>query len=401
MSGVDLNQKVKDIMEKYKDKIAEVKQSQDSQGIKNKVDAVLQRYEPQIKYFFETNKSGIARPAAIAPPIAPLARPVAPLPRPVAPRAAPSAPSAPSARPPIAPLARRVASTITAPPIAPLIALTRKNPHLSFAPSNDIIAKLTPADNAVLDGNNIDAIETWVEAKRLEFKIPLIEENIATKVLEKLDEETIGDFFKDTFNGFERMVSSSYKNDCLIHSLLNALSPTFRKINLNNNEDTDKNKIASYFRRTILPIIYNNQITGSNNTKATKLRIQSELKKNGALDIDVAGVFSEKYNVNIFLKDRDNTINPGKNAIWYLLTPKAIVKKNATNKERTTAGLLAQTSAPVILLYNPGKNHFEAIRDPTNNTYIFEYNLIQDWYAIEEAKVQAGGKRFTRRRPKA
>ena len=81
-------------------------------------------------------------------------------------------------------------------------------------------------DEQLIQAFSHDAIERWVSVKANSME----KREGATRTVKELQSYQLPKESKDLFTGFERMVSSPNKNDCLIHSLLTSLSATFRTL---------------------------------------------------------------------------------------------------------------------------------------------------------------------------
>ena len=84
----------------------------------------------------------------------------------------------------------------------------------------------------------------------------------------------------------------------------------------------------------------------------------------GDLDVSILGKLGEKYHFGVFLRDR-----PRLETKWIFIGDN---DKNATT--------------PFIMIYNPDNLHFEAIRYPDDNTYIFPRQYLHDWFSIRLAR---------------
>ena len=143
---------------------------------------------------------------------------------------------------------------------------------------------------------------------------------------------------------YQVMHSSANKYDCLIHSLLTALSSTiFAKLH-----QSDKDIIADYFRRNILfeLVIENRDIVPSITDE-----MLNEIPGEGPLDFEVIRIISIKYKINFLVKDRG--------AAW------VFSDFNPSN--------------PGILIYNPGQGHYESIRYEPSDAYIFSNAQMVKW----------------------
>ena len=154
---------------------------------------------------------------------------------------------------------------------------------------------------------------------------------------------------------YQRMQSSGNENDCLVHSLLTALSSTFRTLDVNG-----KNEIASKFRRKTLVALYDKLINTKNNQreKAEPILMKRDLAGSSPLDSVIAGQFGLEYHIGIFIRDRNNTK-------WIFM-----------GDDRASS---------FIILYNSEGRHYEAVRKSTNQ-YIFNMKIIKIWLA--RAKIE-------------
>ena len=207
---------------------------------------------------------------------------------------------------------------------------------------------LTQADNTLLGSRNYNAINIWVNTKVNELSL------LGTHSTERKETTPVSiikpNEYDETlvFSNFERMISSSNNQDCLIHSLLTSLSGAFRQLN-----KTGKDCIATYFRLYIMVPIVDESTT----IPEEKKRYIADLKEKGLpLDVNLAEIFGKKFNISIFVRDRDE--------FGWLYLAKA--PKILPDRE-------------VIVIYNPGAGHFEAVRDSRNNQYIFPYKLVESW----------------------
>jgi hypothetical protein len=255
---------------------------------------------------------------------------------------------------PVAPLPATAPSPLTtpAPPAGqqvPALAAQAQAPCTFFNNTQVIPRPLTEADNILLGSSDYKAIDTWVNTKVNELSLQgtrsTEDKNTTIRSIIRPDEydETL------PFSTFERMVSSGNNQDCLIHSLLTSLSRAFRQLN-----KTGKDCIATYFRLYIMVPIVERSTTVS---EADKNQYVTQLNAQYSdLDVNLAAIFGDKFNISIFVKDR---VQFG----WLYL---AKAPKELPDRE-------------VIVIYNPGAGHFEAVRDSSNNQYIFQYKLVESW----------------------
>lgn len=228
------------------------------------------------------------------------------------------------------------------------------------APTPVTTRAITASNTAVKAANSYEAIETWVRAKIGELNIA--QEYIGTEAntrpvlnLTVNDKLLDVDFPNGTIN-YQRMQTSGNDNDCLIHAILTALSPSFRTLT-----KEGKDPIASYFRQKVLSDIFTD-IRDSRNKKREISRMIDDLHSTINLDTTVIGEFGLKYNIGVFVRDRGVQPGHGLNLSW-------------NYEGNDTPGV------QYIMIYNPGNNHYEAIRYVPENRYIFEPNdTIKEWH---------------------
>jgi len=248
------------------------------------------------------------------------------------------------------------------------------------------------ADMKVKAADSYLAIDIWVQAKIKELSNSIDKSHIGTEantglvvkgnLRVKADKDSPDDNLLPTLqlaggtDKYQRMVSSAGagaqpafplytgNNDCLIHAILTALSPSFRTL-----KKPPKDLIASYFRRAILLDIYNQLISerGGPNNEINNDFINNlnDLPTSNNLDTHIAGQLGIKYKIRILVRDRNNPVTK-----WNL-------EGNAN------------IDTPYIIIYNPGQNHFEAVRfnpttDNPNGIYIFNKNSIKEWLQQKE-----------------
>jgi hypothetical protein len=261
----------------------------------------------------------------------------------------------------------KVNRAIPVTPANPANPVTPANPATPVTPSSNI-------DDIVKKSASYSVIDAWVEAKIKKGGFNKGDENVNTPPVGKLHFEVDKDGIDDNLfgsesnnilelpggtNNYERMFSSGNDNDCLIHSILTAVSKSFRTLTKD-----DKDKIASYFRRTILVDIFNAIKTKKAAEKPgddlKKLNDSiKELNEDVFLDDFVAGQFGERYKLGILIRDRTDPI--------------------------TKWNLTGYDNSQYIMIHNPGKNHFEAIRyNKTNeNKYLFDIKELDTYFNLK------------------
>lgn len=209
-------------------------------------------------------------------------------------------------------------------------------------------------DEQLIKASSSDAIERWIALKAKDMN----KKEGATKPINTLKTEELPHDSKGIFTGFQRMVSSPNKNDCLIHSLLTSLSPTFRTL-----EKENKDLIASNFRREILWTLLNDSkdTLPYQFTKAHMDQMLAETRSYGFLSDLHLRYLVNKYTFNVFFYE----LGAPRTDPWHLLMPYD-----------------GSETAPLIFLYNPGRNHFEAVRDPITDNYIFDLNFLKPFRNI-------------------
>lgn len=210
--------------------------------------------------------------------------------------------------------------------------------------------------------NNISEIDVWVTLKTFTTSSSLLSsDNTTVRITLPHEELSVKEFpDKINLNNFKIMNTSGTNNDCLIHAFLTSVSQKFRLLPTEN-----KDEIASEFRRSILLDIYSNSDFTTN--REEKKRFINEIKSTGNLDVSLLAFLGEKYNINILLKDREH---PSGITDWLVLE----------NKKETTVD--------VIIIYNPGKNHFESICNKKNE-YVFPYKFIEEFIREQLKKASS------------
>ena len=217
--------------------------------------------------------------------------------------------------------------------------------HLHF--NNTFIRNYIGGDSkdTKVSGSDKTDVDAWVKAKVTELDIKLGDESLTT-VQEDLTPEEYSVFGTTTLR---RMRTSGNDNDCLVHALLTSMSETFRKL-----DEGAKNTIAGLFRRTVLVELYDTLIKQNPNKEELKT-MKKDLLSDINLDLNIATQFAIKYNINILLRDRTR---------FGVETPWTILNDSPANK--------------IIIIYNPGKNHFEGV-STLDGKYIFDYSFIEAW----------------------
>lgn len=106
-------------------------------------------------------------------------------------------------------------------------------------------------------------IEKYVKDESIRLKLNMgLEANNTTVNTELSSVDEPLPMKDEVSNDYQIIQSSGNENDCLVHSLLTALSPTFRTLDVNG-----KNTIASNFRRGILVALYDKLIDTKNNQR--------------------------------------------------------------------------------------------------------------------------------------
>ena len=161
-------------------------------------------------------------------------------------------------------------------------------------------------------------------------------------------------------SGFQRMRSSGNNFDCLIHSFFTSINFNFRTLTEN-----DKNTIATKFRRKVLVSLLNNDpenVYGINyqvSANETKKTVISEARNVTYLSEYHIRYLVNKYMINVYLCQ----------GVWYLITP---------------TGTDIVPSGDVIIMYNPGLGHFESVRNPKGDQYIFNIDFISEFVEVNK-----------------
>ena len=216
---------------------------------------------------------------------------------------------------------------------------------------------ILPEDIALKNGNSMDAIDVWVEAK---IKNGSIKKDTNDDVEKRnditSDEQNLEDGRIDLKN-MTRMNASGNNSDCSIHAFLTSVSPAFRKI-----DQSNKNTIANYFRRNILHDLYTDIIIDKIKTSIGNKNTDSSL----------IGIIRDQLDLHApgkFLSDGVYTLLGNKYNMYVLLIEKS--RLNLINGDK-------QTQNNGIIIYNTGGNHFEPVKDTGTNEYIFKYDKIKE-----------------------
>jgi hypothetical protein len=236
-----------------------------------------------------------------------------------------------------------------------------------------------------------ESLDIWVAGIAALYPSSLYDESEVTRVKDELGD--IPDkvhLLGWTANTFERMEASGNSNDCMIHSFLTCVSPTFRRTlrktasTLQIREQRVGDIIAGLFRRTILPqlvhadIIKMRAITNRNrqNLSNKEARIVADLVGEGPLSDEVFGILSRSFRIVIFLRDRPEDARAAAGFAHGL-------EHNAG--QNGWAGMdLNVPSNEFIIIFNPGRGHYEPVRDGRTNHYIFDYLMIAPRYPRRE-----------------
>jgi hypothetical protein len=236
----------------------------------------------------------------------------------------------------------------------------------------------TTADRRVKTADSWEAIDIWVKQKINELKIDVLRElpgEVASTAIvgPLLATEDLPFGLPGGLQCYERMHSSGYNQDCLMHSFLNALSPIFRRLVM-----TRKNEIANYFRVRVVVDLYNELIAREGDQSKEKTRMIKELlAPGGNLDIAIGNSLGIKYKIGILLKDISTPITN-----WVIVGFSKREVKDYTLDDK------------YIMFYNPGQGHFEAIRSKCTGEYIFDRTEISGWEAIAEDQGLHGGEQM-------
>ena len=197
-----------------------------------------------------------------------------------------------------------------------------------------------------------------VEASQLQLtSAPLLDDEIS-----KLNTASPG-----IFSGAQRLTTSGNRSDCLIHSFLLALSPAFLNLEL-----SGQNRIASYFRRTVLY----NALTADVAAKVLPPRFllpteltaaRKELPTNLFLSTDHIKYLAWKYQIGVIVGE-----TASRQFNWTMM-----------------GGAFVDRRKPrFIILYNPGRGHFEPVFQGIY--FIFQQNQFKLFQEItDDNQLQA------------
>ena len=200
---------------------------------------------------------------------------------------------------------------------------------------------LDEIDSVFKNISNYTEIDDWVLKKTKKML-----KNGKTEIKRKLSEVEKPLKDTDTFNDYNVVFTSANRNDCLIHAFLTAISNTFRQL-----DQTDKNIVASYFRRIILLwlVLHESVVTST----ITKMKIELSGPDNIALQDDVIDYLAGKFKINIYYGFKQG------GQFQWMLSQNPIDTK------------------PFIMIINPGAYHYETVCSPEDE-YIFDYELIKN-----------------------
>ena len=200
---------------------------------------------------------------------------------------------------------------------------------------------LDEIDSVFKNISNYTEIDDWVLKKTKKML-----KNGKTEIKRKLSEVEKPLKDTDTFNDYNVVFTSANRNDCLIHAFLTAISNTFRQL-----DQTDKNIVASYFRRIILLwlVLHESVVTST----ITKMKNELSGPDNIALQDDVIDYLAGKFKINIYYGFKQG------GQFQWMLSQNPIDTK------------------PFIMIINPGAYHYETVCSPEDE-YIFDYELIKN-----------------------
>ena len=162
--------------------------------------------------------------------------------------------------------------------------------------------------------------------------------------------------FPPELTGWSRVNTPSTDFDCLVHSILIALSPTFRKQPLG-----VRNAIASNFRRDGLF----SKTEGLTDEEAKRIAANQTYLQTSELE-----KFAKQHGLNFLIVAKTS----GATQAGILKTDQKLPGQNEASVLEGKAG------APVYVIYNDNQNHFEAVHGPSG-----EYSMPYD-EAIKIAK---------------
>lgn len=189
-------------------------------------------------------------------------------------------------------------------------------------------------DTFLIYSHNYNTVETWVIGRSTADRLTVEKTNQTAKVGE------IGKRLPGALETWEVMQSDGHNLSCSAHSILTALSPTFRKCKIH-----EKRYLADYFRFHILPKIIlqypRSRIPDYSNT------LRDCMTPNRDMPDTIFNVIGMHFNLNIMMFD------------------------GFSYKENPTADILfflrsyhSTDSAPWIFIHNRAANHWEAVRKP-------------------------------------
>ena len=209
-------------------------------------------------------------------------------------------------------------------------------------------------DQSIINSSNWKDIDKWVKTYGALHNLKL--DNDESKMtVEKQQSEFTKDTIAQTLKIPDsiktqlpvKIIQTSGNNmDCMIHSFLLGVSLTFRKLNL-----SDKNNVASYFRRNIFYNILQREFMTLLITDMLKPILLKSGEK-ALLDTNHLNFLASKYNIGVLVYGLDaHAIS----RVW---------------------GVENRFAENYIIIFNPGNNHFEAVKKGTN--YIFPMSELKD-----------------------
>jgi hypothetical protein len=202
-------------------------------------------------------------------------------------------------------------------------------------------APLDAIDRAIIaEGVNYRAIETWVAARAAADK-NIIGNIKLTDVTVKSGRGTLKDQdnlenVPPSLSKWQIMHSNTNNFSCLIHSLLTALSPTFRKCT-----GSQKDYLADYYRFHLLSrLLLAGRGIGNIGAGAREMAIRDCMTPGKTLSDEIIGSFANIYNISIKVYE---------GMFW--------------------SGFKRDINA-WILIFNPNGIHYESVRRNTDGAYI-------------------------------
>ena len=258
----------------------------------------------------------------------------------------------------------------------------------SLADSNDEVAeeitepeevKNKEIDEEFIASSSHHAFDTWVRkyAENHTMELDPNFEPVATGyiVSPHLQEKVVKNMT------FERVTSSGFRNHCLIYSIFNSLSITFRQLSNDN-----RNKITDYFRKTIFRMLLekerdqprprsNRSDTNSNAYKTQLSSLITDVKGNVFLSEDHLKFLGLHYHfASLLIRAID--------AAWYelyespsnVLILMANITDNKVMSDKEVQNRVNKKTGTGL--------HFEAVRgvEQGNNSYIFKVSDLKNMH---------------------